>query len=51
MRSMKFPPNLKPGIWGVVIGAAVISLLGFSIFGWALGETAEQMSKERAVTG
>ena len=50
MRSMKFPPSLKPGIWGVVIGAAVISLLGFSIFGWTLGGTAEQMAKERAVT-
>jgi hypothetical protein len=50
MRSLKIPPSLKPGIWGVVIGAAVISLLGFSIFGWTLGGTAEQMAKERAVT-
>ena len=39
---MKFPPSLKPGIWGAVIGAAAISVLGFSSFGWTLGSTAEQ---------
>jgi hypothetical protein len=50
MRSMKFPPSLKPGIWGVVIGAAAISVLGFTIFGWALGGPAERMAKERAQT-
>jgi hypothetical protein len=48
MRSMKLPPSLKPGIWGAVIGAAGISVLGFSIFGWTLGGTAERMAKERA---
>jgi hypothetical protein len=50
MRSMKFPPSLKPGIWGAVIGAAVISVLGFSLFGWTLDSTAEKMAKERALT-
>ena len=50
MRSLKFPPSLKPGIWGAVIGAATISVLGFSLFGWTLGGTAERMAKERAQT-
>jgi hypothetical protein len=50
MRSVKFPPSLKPGIWGAVIGAAGISVLGFSMFGWTLGGTAERMAKERALT-
>ena len=50
MRSINFPPSIKPGIWGVVIGAAVISVLGFTIFGWTLGGTAERMAKERAQT-
>jgi hypothetical protein len=50
MRSMKFPPSLKPGIWGAVIGAAIISVLGFSLFGWTLDSTAEKMTKERALT-
>ena len=50
MRSMKFSPSLKPGIWGAVIGAAGISALGFTIFGWTLGGTAERMAKERAET-
>ena len=50
MRSVKFPPSIKPGIWGVVIGAAAISVLGFTIFGWTLGGTAERMAKEQAVT-
>ena len=50
MRSVRFPPSLKPGIWGAVIGAVMISVLGFSTFGWTLGGTAERMAKERAQT-
>ena len=45
---MKRYPSLKPGIWGAVIGAAAVSVLGFSSFGWTLGSTAEGMAKERA---
>src|SRR5262249_26570958 len=48
MRSIKLPSSLKPGIWGAVIGAAGISVLGFAGFGWTLGGTAERMAKERA---
>jgi hypothetical protein len=33
-----------------VIGAVVISVLGFSLFGWTLDNTAERMAKERALT-
>jgi hypothetical protein len=43
-------PSLKPGIWGAVIGAAAMSVVGFSSFGWTLGSTAERMAKERAQT-
>jgi hypothetical protein len=47
---MKFPRSLKPGVWGAVIGAAAISVVGFSSFGWTLGSTAERMAQERAQT-
>lgn len=47
---MKINPSLKPGIWGAVIGAAAISVVGFSSFGWTLGSTAERMAKEQAQT-
>ena len=47
---MKKFPSLKPGIWGAVIGAAAISVVGFSSLGWTLGSTAERMAKERAQT-
>jgi len=47
---MKKFPSLKPGIWGAVIGAAAISVVGFSSFGWTLGSTADRMAKERAQT-
>ena len=47
---MKRYPSLKPGIWGTVIGAAAISVVGFSAFGWTLGSTAERMATERAQT-
>ena len=45
---MKAYPSLKPGIWGAVIGAAAISVVGFSSFKWTLGGTAERMAQERA---
>ena len=48
MRSMKLPLSLKSGIRGAVIGAAGISVLGFSVFGWTLGGTEERMAKQRA---
>jgi hypothetical protein len=47
---MKRFPSLKPGIWGAVIGAIAISVVGFSSFGWTLGSTAERMAKERGQT-
>ena len=47
---MKKYPSVKPGIWGAVIGAAAISVIGFSTFGWTLGSTAERMAKEQAQT-
>src|SRR5438132_11245291 len=47
---MKRYPSLKPGIWGAVIGAAAISVVGFSTFGWTLGSTAERMATVRAQT-
>jgi hypothetical protein len=47
---MKSYASLKPGIWGAVMGAAAISVVGFSSFGWTLGSTAERMAKERAQT-
>src|SRR5215472_1816343 len=50
MKSVTFPPSLKPGIWGAVIGAAAMSVLGFSIFGWTLRDTAERMAREQAQT-
>ena len=45
---MKKYPSLKPAIWGAVVGAAAISVIGFSFFGWTLGGTAERMAKEQA---
>jgi hypothetical protein len=47
---MKRYPSLKPGIWGAVVGAAAISVVGFSSLGWTLGSTAERMAKERSQT-
>jgi hypothetical protein len=45
---MKSHPSLKPGIWGAVIGAVAISVIGFSSLGWTLGSTAERLAKDRA---
>ena len=44
---MHIPQWLKPGFWGVVVGAVGIMILGFAWWGWVLGSTAESMAKER----
>jgi hypothetical protein len=56
VQQMKTPATLipvlwlKPGLWGAAVGAAAISVVGFSSFGWTLGSTAERMAQERAQT-
>ena len=43
-------PWLKPGIWGAIVGAIAIMVLGFWKFGWVLGSKADQMARDRAST-
>jgi len=45
---MHVPQWLKPGFWGIVVGALGIMIIGFSWGGWVLGSTAESMAKARA---
>ena len=47
---MKSYPWLKPGIWGAIVGAIAIMVLGFWQFGWVLGSKAGQMARDRAST-
>ena len=45
---MKTPSWLKPGIYGAVVGAAALSVVGFAWGGWVTGGTAENMASEHA---
>lgn len=45
---MEIDQRVKPAIWGAMVGAAVISVIGFSSLGWTLGSTAEEMANQRA---
>ena len=47
---MQVPPGVKPGLWGVVIGAIGIMIIGFGWLGWTLGSTAESLAQERVNT-
>jgi hypothetical protein len=47
---MHVPQWLKPGFWGVVVGAVGIMILGFAWGGWVLGSTAERMAKDHAAS-
>lgn len=51
---MTTPEWLKPGVYGGVIGAAAISILGFSWGGWVTGggaaEMAQTMAQEEVMT-
>ena len=44
---MQVPPWVKPGFWGVVIGAIGIMIIGFGWLGWTLGSTAETLAQDR----
>jgi hypothetical protein len=45
---MKAPVWVKPGLWGCVVGAIAISIVGFGQMGWISGGTADRMATERA---
>jgi hypothetical protein len=45
---MSKPHWVKPGVWGAVLGAVVMMIVGFAWLGWTLGSTAETMAQERA---
>jgi hypothetical protein len=45
---MHVPQWVKPGFWGVVVGALGMLILGFAWGGWVLNSTAERMAKDRA---
>jgi hypothetical protein len=47
---MKVPTWLKPGIWGAVVGAIGIMILGFWQMGWVTGGAADRMARNRADT-
>ena len=47
---IKIHPGVKPAVWGAVVGAVALTIVGFSSLGWTLGSTAEKMATERAET-
>lgn len=50
---MNFPEWIKPGAYGVLIGAAAVTILGFSWGGWvtqrAAGEMADEMAQDAMI--
>ncbi|MEM7491071.1 MAG: hypothetical protein AAF390_18310 [Pseudomonadota bacterium] len=45
---MTLPDWLKPGIYGALIGAAFVGIVGFSWLGWVTGGSATAMADEMA---
>jgi hypothetical protein len=45
---MKFPIWIKPGAWGVVLGAVLSVSLGFYQFGWSSAATTQRIAQEQA---
>jgi hypothetical protein len=44
---MQVPQGVKPGVWGAIIGAISMMIIGFGWWGWTLGSTAETLAQER----
>lgn len=45
---MRVPVWIKPGVWGAVIGAIGIMVVGFSWMGWTLDSTTQRVATERS---
>ena len=45
---MKIPVWLKPGVWGAVLGAILMAIVGFSQLGWRTASSADALASERA---
>ncbi len=45
---MNTPEWLKPGIYGVAVGAALVGIVGFTWGGWVTGGTAEKRAMSMA---
>ena len=45
---MNIPEWLKPGIKGAAVGAAALSIVGFTWGGWVTGGTAKEMAADQA---
>ena len=41
---------IKPGVWGVVVGAIATMIVGFSWGGWTTSSTADRLAMERSNT-
>lgn len=46
---MTFPEWTKPGVYGAIIGAVAVSIIGFGWGGWMTGGSANKMAKTMAV--
>jgi hypothetical protein len=47
---MEVPVWTKPALWGAVVGAIGIAIVGFSQLGWKTAGSAERLAQERADT-
>jgi len=45
---MKIPVWVKPGSWGVVVGALAMTAVGFSQLGWYTAGSADRLAQDRA---
>ena len=49
MDARKVKQGIKPGIWGVLIGAIGLAIIGFNWGGWVTGGTAREMAQTAIV--
>ncbi len=45
---MTFPEWTKPGVYGAVVGAVAVSIIGFTWGGWTTSGTAQEMADDFA---
>jgi hypothetical protein len=45
---MTLPEWTKPGVYGAIVGAIILAIVGFNWAGWTTSGTAEEMAQTRA---
>ena len=46
--AIEFPSQIKPALWGAVVGSTALAFFGFTFGGWVTRSTAAELARQQA---